>query len=78
MGLKDLDDISNPSNAAFLFLSTSLPSCHPLPPLRLHDPPSQNHPLNRFCETVIVASIVLTTILTLIVVTGACERKHIK
>ena len=78
MGLEDLDDISNPSNAAFLFLSTAPPSRHLLPPLRLHDPPSQNHPLNRFCETVIVASIVLTTILTLIVATGACERKHME
>lgn len=78
MGLKNLDYISNPSNAAFWFLSTSPPSCHPLPPLRLHDPPSQNHPLNRFCETVIVASIVLTTILTLIVATGGCEKKHIE
>ena len=78
MGLKDLDDISNTSNAAFLFLCTSTPSRHLLPPQRLHDPPSQNHPLNRFCETVIVASIVLTTILTLIVATGACEKKHIE
>ena len=47
-----------------------------LPPVTLHRP--QNHPLKRFCETVIVASIVLTTILTLIVATGFCERKHIE
>ena len=47
-----------------------------VPPVTLYRP--QNHTLNRFCETVIVASIVLTMILTLIVATGACERKHIK
>ena len=47
-----------------------------LPPVTLYRP--QNHPLNRFCETVIVASIVLTMILTLLVATGACERKHIE